>query len=95
MYKKAVLAWCNSKSVSLVIKRSLVQNFRPPSDHLEFILVDIASKTTEAKSFQTSTKDTWICKRNALEYGNSGQGDFFPSLQVGLKEDTHVGVSEP
>ena len=67
-----------------MIKRSLVQNFRPVSNHLEFILVDIASKTTEAKSFQTSTKDTWICKRNA-----------FPRLQVGLKEDTHVGVSEP
>jgi hypothetical protein len=82
VYKKAALAWRNSKSVSHVIKRSLVQNFKP--SHSEFIMVYIASRTTEAKSFQTSTKDTWICKRNA-----------FPRLQVGLKEDTHVGVSEP
>jgi hypothetical protein len=73
--KKAALAWRISKSVSLVIKRSLVQNFRPLSDHLEFILVDIASKTTEAKSVQTSTKDTsWICKRNALEMTTLAKG---------------------
>ena len=59
--------------------------------------MDITPKTTEAKSFQTSTKDTsWICKRNALEMTTLVKGISSQALEyLGLKEDTHVGVSEP